>query len=110
MSLFGALFTGVSGMSAQSQATAMISNNIANVDTIGYKGDNAAFYSLVTTNAIGGQYNSGSVAVNTVQNVTQEGSIQQTSSSTDAAISGQGLFVVKQATGTNQPFMYTRSG
>ena len=110
MSLFGALFTGVSGMAAQSQATAMISNNIANVDTIGYKGDNAAFYSLVTTNAIGGAYNSGSVSVNTVQNVTQEGSIQQTSSSTDAAISGQGLFVVKQATGTNQPFLYTRSG
>ncbi len=110
MSLFGALFTGVSGMSAQSQATAMISNNIANVDTIGYKGDNAAFYSLVTTNAIGGVYNPGSVAVNTVQNVTQEGSIQQTSSSTDAAISGQGLFVVKQATGTNQQFLYTRSG
>jgi flagellar hook protein FlgE len=110
MSLFGALFTGVSGMSAQSQATAMISNNIANVDTIGYKGDNAAFYSLVTTNAVGGVFNSGSVAVNTVQNVTQEGSIQQTSSSTDAAISGQGLFVVKQATGTNQPFLYTRSG
>src|ERR1035437_1743462 len=94
MSLFGALFTAVSGMSAQSQATAMISNNIANVDTVGFKGSDAAFYSLVTSATNGGQYSPGTVDVNRVQNVTQQGAIQQTSSGTDAAITGNGFFTV----------------
>ena len=109
MSLFGALFTAVSGMNAQSEATAAISNNIANVDTIGFKSSDAAFYSLVTGSS-GGNYNSGTVTVNRVQNVRQEGTIQQTSSSTDAAIAGNGFFTVKQAQGSDQPYLYTRSG
>jgi len=37
MGLFGALFTGVSALAAQSQNTAIISNNIANVNTTGFK-------------------------------------------------------------------------
>ena len=49
MSLFGSLFTGVSGLGAQSQSTAMIANNIANVNTVGFKRSEASFYSLVTT-------------------------------------------------------------
>ena len=109
MSLFGALFTAVSGMNAQSEATAAISNNIANVDTIGFKSSGAAFYSLVTGSS-GGNYNSGTVTVNRVQNVRQEGTIQQTSSATDAAISGNGFFTVKQELGSDQPYLYTRSG
>ena len=48
MSLFGSLFTGVSPLSAQSQAMGMISNNIANVNTTGYKRNEASFSSLVT--------------------------------------------------------------
>lgn len=110
MSLFGALFTSVSGMSAQSQATAMISNNIANVDTIGFKGSDAAFYSLVTQTPSGGQYSPGTVNTSRVQNVTLQGSIQQTASATDAAISGRGFFTVKQDPSVQLPFLYTRSG
>ena len=48
MSLFGSLFTGVSALSAQSQSMGMISNNIANVNTTGYKRNEASFSSLVT--------------------------------------------------------------
>ena len=108
MSLFGALYTAVSGISAESQATASISNNIANVDTVGFKSSDASFYSLVTTSS--GAYNSGTVSVNTVKNVGLAGTIQQTSSSTDAAISGNGFFTVKQTADSSQPFLYTRSG
>jgi flagellar hook protein FlgE len=110
MSLFGALFTGVSGLEAQASATSMISNNIANVDTIGYKSSTAAFYSLVTATNSGGEYSPGTVAVNQVQNVSLQGAIQQTSSSTDAAISGNGFFVVKANTDDSSGFLYTRSG
>ena len=48
MSIFGSLFTAVSGMSAQSQSLSMISDNIANASTTGYKRNDAAFSTLVT--------------------------------------------------------------
>lgn len=113
MSLFGSLFTGVSGLSAQSQATAMISNNIANVNTVGFKRSEAAFYSLVTTEGRASRYSPGTVAVNRIQRVDQTGPIQQSVSATDVSISGNGFFVIKRdALGSNfdsQP-LYTRNG
>lgn len=110
MSLFGSLFTGVSGLGAQSQATSMISNNIANVNTVGFKRSDASFYSLVTTESRLSRYSPGTVAVNRVQRVDEQGPIQQTSSGTDAAISGNGLFTVKRSTDSSQEYLYTRSG
>ncbi|MCB9988727.1 MAG: flagellar hook-basal body complex protein [Rhodospirillales bacterium] len=110
MSLFGSLFTGVSGLGAQSQATAMISNNIANVNTTGFKRSEASFFSLVTTESRLSTYSPGTVSVNRVQRVDQQGPITQTSSATDAAISGNGMFAVKRDTGIQQEFLYTRSG
>ena len=48
MSLFGSLFSGVSGLNAQSRAMGMISDNVANVNTTAYKGAQAQFANLVT--------------------------------------------------------------
>ncbi len=110
MSLFGSLFTGVSGLSAQSQSTAMIANNIANVNTVGFKRSEAAFYSLVTSEGRSSQYSPGTVAVNRIQRVNQQGPIQQTGSTTDTAISGNGMFPVKRDASDLQEFLYTRSG
>lgn len=110
MSLFGSLFTGVSGLGAQSQSTAMIANNIANVNTVGFKRSEAAFYSLVTSEGRSSRYSPGTVAVNRVQRVNQQGPIQQTGSTTDAAISGNGMFPVKRDAIDDQEFLYTRSG
>lgn len=110
MSLFGALFTGVSGMGAQSQSTSMIANNIANVNTVGFKRSEASFYSLVTNSSRSSLYSPGTVSVNRVQRVDLQGAIQQTGSSTDAAVSGNGFFTVKRSTDDGQEFLYTRSG
>lgn len=110
MSLFGALFTGVSALSAQSQSMAMISNNIANVNTTGFKRSEAAFYSLVTSQSRLSRYSPGTVAVNRQQRVDQQGPIQQTSSSTDAAISGNGFFPVKRDNTDEEEYLYTRNG
>ncbi|MCB1651090.1 MAG: flagellar hook-basal body complex protein [Alphaproteobacteria bacterium] len=110
MGLFGSLFTGVSALFGQSQNTAIISNNIANISTNGFKRSEASFSSLVTTESRLAQYSPGTVAVNRIQRVDQQGSIQQTSSSTDAAISGNGFFPVKRATTAGQEFLYTRAG
>ena len=112
MSLFGALFTGVSGLGAQSQSTAMISNNIANVNTVGFKRSEAAFYSLVTTESRSSRYSPGTVSVNRIQRVDQQGPIQSSVSSTDASISGNGFFAVKRDTDNSSlsEFLYTRNG
>jgi len=110
MSLFGSLFTGVSGLGAQSQATSMIANNIANVNTVGFKRSEASFFSLVTSTGRSSRYSPGTVAVNRIQRVNQQGPVQQTGSSTDAAISGNGFFPVKRDALDTQEFLYTRSG
>ena len=110
MGLFGSLFTGVSALFAQSQNTAIISNNIANLSTVGYKRSEASFNSLVTTESRLSRYSPGTVTVNRIQRVDQQGSIQQTSSATDAAISGNGFFPVKRSTDFGQEFLYTRAG
>lgn len=110
MGLFGSLFTGVSGLFAQSQNTAIISNNIANVNTTAFKRSEASFFSLVTTESRLSSFSPGTVSVNRLQRVDQQGAIQQTSSATDAAISGNGFFPVKRSTAFGQPFLYTRAG
>ena len=43
MSLYGALYTGVAGLSANGRAMANTSTNIANVNTVGYKGSRNEF-------------------------------------------------------------------
>lgn len=110
MSLFGALFTGVSALTAQSQSIAMISNNIANVNTTGYKRSDAAFTSLVTTESRSARYTPGSVIANREQRINQQGAIQQTNSTTDLAISGSGFFVVQRSPTGIQEALYTRAG
>jgi flagellar hook protein FlgE len=111
MSIFGSLFTAVSGLSAQSGSISMISNNIANVSTIGYKEVNAAFESLVTTQSGSTAYSPGSVIAQQSQTINQQGILQQSASPTDVAISGNGFFVVKPS--TTDPLAapyYTRAG
>lgn len=110
MSVFGSLFTAVSGLEAQSSSISMISNNIANVSTVGYKRTDSDFASLVTTSGRSTAYSPGSVRAIQSASVTEQGILQQTSSETDVAISGNGFFVVTGTTdGTTEP-LYTRSG
>ena len=112
MGLFGALFTGVSGLNAQSEALGIISNNIANVNTVGYKASNSAFSDLVTQTSAAEEYDPGGVRSSVSQTVTNQGELTQTSSATDLAISGDGLFVVtpNAANYTASAPVYTRAG
>lgn len=112
MGLFGSLFTGVSALTAQSQSTAIISNNIANVNTTGYKRSEASFSTLVTAQNRSTLYSPGSVISSRIQRVDQQGPLQQAASSTDAAISGNGFFTVKRNPDDSSldEFLYTRNG
>jgi flagellar hook protein FlgE len=113
MSLFGALSSSVTGLSAQGEAISVISDNLANTNTIGYKANRALFSQLVTSSGVSGtNYNSGGVSsdIQRAQNV--QGSLQSTSSATDLALSGSGFFVLVNDTtvGPDTSKFYTRAG
>ena len=94
MSINSAMLSGVSALIANSAALGAISDNISNVNTVGYKQNETQFEDLVTSKAVQGNYNSGGVQANVSQLVTQQGQFTQTSSATDLAINGNGFFVV----------------
>ncbi|MBV8938589.1 MAG: flagellar hook-basal body complex protein [Alphaproteobacteria bacterium] len=110
MSLYGALFASVAGLGSQSNKIGIISDNISNVNTVGYKGGQSEFETLVTNSGIVSAYSPGGVLSLTRQNVTQQGLIQGTSSATDVAISGAGFFVVNTKADGSGSELYTRAG
>jgi flagellar hook protein FlgE len=112
MSIYGAMFSGVSGLNANSQALGAIADNITNVNTIGYKATEVRFQTLVTAQAGLNNYSPGGVQQRPFSAVDVQGLFQSSSNSTDLGISGDGFFVVNQnavndgATG----FDFTRAG
>src|ERR1700754_4751760 len=102
MSLFGALFSGVSGLQSQSSAMGAISDKNTNVN----------FKTLITAQTSTTQYSPGGVQSAPRQQVDLQGLLQATTSSTDLAISGAGFFVTNEAAqpGVGQQFTYTRAG
>ena len=109
MSLSGALSSAISGLSAQSQALAMVSDNLANASTTGYKTTTGMFDDLVTGSSSASQYSSGGVTVHGQQNITQQGLLQATTNPTDVGIQGQGFFIVTSAPNGGET-SYTRDG
>jgi flagellar hook protein FlgE len=111
MSLGNAINTAVSALNAQSQAISMISDNISNSSTVGYKATTASFSSLVTQNYNSSSYASGGVAVTDSRNVGLQGLIESSSVSTNLALDGGGFFVVSEP-GNNgsADIAYTRNG
>ena len=112
MSLFGAMQSGVSGLAAQSTAMGAISDNISNVNTIGYKNNAVSFSTLVTAQTSTNFYSPGGVQPVTKQSVNVQGLLASTSSSTALAVSGNGYFVVNSAAnpGEGDVWAYTRAG
>ena len=113
MSLNSALQAGVSGLVANSSALSTISNNISNVNTVGFKQSETDFESLVTDVSDSSLSSGGGVQTVTQQLVNQQGQPIQTSSPTDLSISGEGFFVTtSQATNVNptDPRSFTRAG
>ncbi|TCL75640.1 flagellar hook protein FlgE [Rhizobium sp. BK251] len=98
MSIFGSMKTAVSGMNAQANRLSTVADNIANVNTTGYKGASTSFSSLVLPSTAG-NYNSGGVQTTVRYAVSQQGDISYTTSSTDLAISGDGFFIVQGGDG-----------
>jgi flagellar basal-body rod protein FlgG len=116
-----ALQTAATGMAAQELSVQVISNNIANLQTTGYKKQTAAFQDLIyehirrvgaqasdqgTILPVGIDLGGGVKTVGTPRSMTQ-GSLSQTGNDLDLAISGEGFFKILMPDGT---FQYTRDG
>ncbi|GGF56243.1 flagellar hook protein FlgE [Terasakiella brassicae] len=112
MSLYGALFSGVSGLQAQSSAMGAIADNVTNVNTIGYKSTQVNFQTLVTKQASLTKYSAGGVQSKPRQGVDVQGLLQSTTSATDISISGGGFFIVNEAgsPSTGDIYAYSRAG
>ncbi|MGE5202187.1 MAG: flagellar hook-basal body complex protein, partial [Acidobacteriota bacterium] len=94
MSIFGALFSGVSGLFANSQALGMIADNISNANTPAYKETHPLFSTLVTQDPTQTTYTPGGVQSAPFTAIDKQGLLQSSSSATDLAIQGGGFFVV----------------
>jgi len=114
------LWSGVSGLNAHQTAMDVEANNIANVNTVGFKYSRTNFQNLLSQtlkSATGPQRDAGGknslqiglgTNVSSVETMFKQGSIQNTDKTTDMAISGDGFFVVSEDNG--KTYKYTRAG
>ncbi|HAR34224.1 MAG TPA: flagellin biosynthesis protein FlgE [Desulfobacter sp.] len=111
MSLNSSLYAGTSGLGNTGNALQVTSNNISNMNTIGFKKGTASFadtlYQTIGTNAGVSQVGLG-MNVDKVAQVFTDGALQTTSNATDLAIGGDGFFIVSDA-GSDKTY-YTRAG
>jgi len=100
--MISSLYSGVQGIHANSEALGVIGANIANVNTVGYKSGGITFSTI-----LGESLGDGGVKVWDMNKSWSQGALAYTTSSTDLAVIGTGLFVVKDSEGVEY---YTRAG
>lgn len=99
----------LSGLSANAQAIDVVSGNLANLNTSGYKADQVSFQDLINESLATG-FNSNEVGGSTISQSTRtftQGTVQPTSQPYDAAVQGNGFFVLRAASGQQ---LFTRAG
>jgi len=118
---FDSLFIGVTGLESYQTQIDVISNNIANVGTTGFKSQRVNFQDLLyqtqafgsaptqTRGGVNGQDIGLGVKVGTIDTQFQQGGLNTTGVNTDLAINGDGFFVLRDKTGSGIP-TYTRNG
>jgi flagellar hook protein FlgE len=114
MSLISSLYTGATGLEANSTDLSVIGDNIANANTIGFKQSRAAFQDAMSQQMIGAgsalsQMGLG-VQLESIQKILTQGSLANTGIATDLGIDGNGFFVVSGAHNGSDGQFYTRAG
>ena len=98
----------LSGLTADSDALDVVGNNLANLNTTGYKDSTVSFYDLLQQSVAGGSTQiGGGVSAPQTERLFTQGSIQATGGNYDAAINGNGFFIAQNAAGNT---LYTRAG
>lgn len=112
------LFSGVAGLKSHQTRMDTVGNNIANVNTVGFKSSRTTFADTLYQTLSGASGPTGTqggtnpkqiglgTGVASIDTIFTDGSVQSTGKNTDLCLSGSGLFVVKNASGT----YYTRDG
>ncbi|HWP98192.1 MAG TPA: flagellar hook protein FlgE [Syntrophomonadaceae bacterium] len=117
-----AIYSAVSGLKAQQQKLDVISNNIANINTAGYKSQRVSFSDLLSQTIKGATAPSSSsntgginpmqvglgVSVSSIDTDMSTGSTESTGNSMDVSIGGDGYFIVTG--GSNSDYEFTRAG
>jgi flagellar hook protein FlgE len=114
MSITSALFTGVSGLVNNGEAMNVIGNNIANVNTVGFKYGRTLFSDMLSANMGNNSQIGRGVQIQKVDNVFSQSSFETTELVTDLAVQGSSFFALgaPDATGTvsaNAAY-FTRAG
>jgi flagellar hook protein FlgE len=108
--MIASLYAGISGLSANATAMTVIGDNIANVNTTAFK-SNSAHFANILSSSLGGDSATANVGRGVefwgVNAQWTQGSLENSSSSTDLAINGKGFFMVQEGSGSN---FYTRAG
>lgn len=105
MSVTGAMFTGISGLTANGEAISVLGNNIANVNTVGFKQGRMLFSDVLSSTITNGQVGRG-VQIQAAENMFSQGSFESTDSATDLAIQGDSFFILDNA----GQRLYSRAG
>jgi flagellar hook protein FlgE len=118
---FDSLFIGVTGLSSYQNQIDVISNNIANVGTVGYKGQDVTFQDLLyqsqgyasaptaTNGGVNGEQVGDGVKIGAIDTDFTQGGLQTTGINTNLAINGNGFFTLRNVDGSGTP-TFTRDG
>lgn len=101
--MIGSLWNGISGLDSFQKALEVESNNISNVNTLGYKADEVTFADMMYQDGVGK-----GAQISSIDKNLDQGSLKMTNSTYDFAIEGEGYFVVNDPK-TNDDY-FTRAG
>jgi flagellar hook protein FlgE len=113
MTVLSSMNTGVSGLKAESDALGVTGDNIANVNTSGFKAQRAVFEDVLGHSILAGTSTGlpgSGVRIGDIQQMFTQGSLSNTGVSTDVALNGDGFFVVKGTVDGVSSDFYTRAG
>lgn len=111
MGLTSTLYSGISGLQANSEAMSVTGNNISNSNTVGFKSSSTVFSDMLSASLASASGNSQvgrGVEIQSVAMDFSQGSFQSTGSATDLAIEGDGFFMLQSPSGGES--YYTRNG
>jgi len=111
MSLSSSLFSGISGLTTLGNAMQIIGDNIANVNTVGFKSSSFTFQDLLSQSVatLSGTSQVGrGTALGNIRASFAQGSFETTGNTTDLAIGGNGFFQLRESGSEN--YVYSRAG
>ncbi len=110
MSIIKTLFTGVTGLATHGQALGVVGDNIANVNTTGYKAERAIFADLLGRSMMARNQPGSGVRLAKISRTFSQGTLLTTESPTDLAINGSGFFIVNGNVAGMETNFYSRAG